>query len=73
MTAIPRPSMRRRAANLKPLVHTRQDAGVLLSCSIDKVDELIARGALEVVKLGPKRVVITARSIERVATQGVEA
>ena len=70
---IPRPSMRRRAASLKPLVYTRQDACVLLACSIDKVDELIARGVLKTVMLGPKRVVITAPSIERVAAMGVEA
>ena len=43
----------------------------LLSCSKDCVDDLIARGKLEAVKLGNRRVGVKMRSIERVAEMGV--
>ena len=71
MTDLSRPSMRLRAEGLRPLVVTREDAAALLSCSKDCVDDLIARGKLEAVKLGNRRVGVKMRSIERVAEMGV--
>ena len=66
MTAIQKPSV-------KPLVVSRRNAAALLDCSVDKVDELIAWGKLQTVKLGLRRVGIKMASIERVAEQGIEA
>ena len=66
MTAIQKPSV-------KPLVVSRKNAAALLDVSIDKVDELIAWGKLQTVKLGPRRVGVKMASVERIAEQGVEA
>ena len=66
-----RHAMVMRAESQKPLMATRLTASRLLDVSMDKVDELITRGALETVKLGSKRVGIKMRSIERLAEYGV--
>ena len=73
MTDLSRPSMRQRAESLKPLVVSRKDAAALLSCSEDCVDDLIANGKLQTVKLGRRRLAIKMASVERLAELGVEA
>ena len=72
MTTLSRPTMRQRAERVTPLVVSRKTAAALLDCSEDCVDALIANGQLQSVKLGPRRVGIKMRSIERMAELGVE-
>jgi hypothetical protein len=45
------------------LVVTRQRAAHVLDTSIDSINRMAARGELEKVQLGPRRVGITSRSI----------
>ena len=49
------------------LVASRARTAILLDCSKDHVDDLVARGDLEKIPLGPKKVGITMRSILKLA------
>jgi excisionase family DNA binding protein len=68
MQTKPTPQLR-----LKPLLCTRKEAAVLLACSVDNVDRLIADGELETVRISRQRVGIKMPSLEFLAEYGVKA
>jgi hypothetical protein len=49
----------------QPFAVSRLTASKLFDCSLDTIDRLVARGVLEKVQVGPRKVAVTMRSLQK--------